>query len=497
MIFAASCFIPVEAAQRCGYDSLISLRDALYLKCKLLYESDIEDDPLTICQASLLLSHYISNLEPSANSEWLGIAIKYAKLDHINRYYYLVKKHMSKMKRVWWCCLIRDRIISLGMRCPIQILPQDFDLKQQGLTLEDLKDEIVNSEAYKPDTKSALGQVLASLCQFVVAVTDLTLTLYPVAKASESKANHQNTAMEELERASLLLLNWELDWMGQIDSRGFYSHPSIALYTNLIAIYHHSARIALCNRMCLLTDETDMERFGRCQSELVTSVASITNNVKQLLTNRVADRLPISAVAYTMLPQILLSVQSQLSTSEDKVQQETILVLLTEVNRQYSLRYYTGRILSLMWGALWLCQEFTASSVNTAGEDKLGTKYPSNLFQLRPREYMQLLRYVDESMTLTQDAIEANSMSFRASHTPSPSNLPVSSIPECEVSTGTPDTVWMKPMDNLYSGPRTELSQPSPRAESLFTSHLDAVEHSCDESQVFQDLVNYLPLLGE
>lgn len=198
-----------------------------------------------------------------------------------------------------------------------------------------------------------------------------------------------------------------------------------------------------------------------------------------------------------MLPQILLSVQSQLSTSEDKVQQETILVLLTEVNRQYSLRYYTGRTLSLMWGALWLCQEFTASSVNTAGEDKLGTKYPSNLFQLRPREYMQLLRYVDESMTLTQDAIEANSMSFRASHTPSPSNLPVSSIPECEVSTGTPDTVWMKPMDKFYSGPRAELSQPSPKAESLFTSHLDAVEHSCDESQVFQDLVNYLPLLGE
>lgn len=199
-----------------------------------------------------------------------------------------------------------------------------------------------------------------------------------------------------------------------------------------------------------------------------------------------------------MLPQILLSVQSQLSTSEDKVLQETILVLLTEVNRQYSLRYYTGRTLSLMWGALWLCRDFTASSVNTAGEDKrFGTKCPSSLFQLRPREYMQLLRYVDESMTLTKDAIEANSMSFRASHTPSPSNLPVSSIPECEVSIGAPDTVWMKPMDNLYSGPMTELSQPSPRAESLFTSHLDAVEHSCDESQVFQDLVNYLPLLGE
>ncbi|KAJ5419800.1 uncharacterized protein N7487_003350 [Penicillium crustosum] len=498
MLFAASCFIPVEAAQRCGYDSLISLRDALYVKSKLLYESDIEDDPLTICQASLLLSHYISDLEPSANSEWLGIAIKYAKLDHINRYHYLAKKHMPKMKRVWWCCLIRDRIISLGMRCPIQILPQDFDLKQRGITLEDLKDEIANSEAYKPDTKSALGQVLASLCQFVVAVTDLTLTLYPVAKVSASKANHQNTAMEDLERARLLLRNWELDWMGQIDSRGFYSHPSIALYTNLIAMYHHSARIALCSRMCLLTDETDMERFGRCQSELVASVASITNNVKQLLTNRVADRLPISAVAYTMLPQILLSVQSQLSPPEDKIQQETILVLLTEVNRQYSMRYYTGRTLRLMSSAIWLCQEFRASSVNTAREDKrFGTKYPPQVFQLRPREYMQLLRYIDESMTLTHDAIEANSISFRASHTPSPSDLPVSSTSEFDISVGMSDTVSMEAMDDLRSGLKTELSQSPPREEGLFTFHLDAVENSCDESEVFQDLVNYLPLLGE
>lgn len=199
-----------------------------------------------------------------------------------------------------------------------------------------------------------------------------------------------------------------------------------------------------------------------------------------------------------MLPQILLSVQSQLSPPEDKIQQETILVLLTEVNRQYSMRYYTGRTLRLMSSAIWLCQEFRASSVNTAREDKrFGTKYPPQVFQLRPREYMQLLRYIDESMTLTHDAIEANSISFRASHTPSPSDLPVSSTSEFDISVGMSDTVSMEAMDDLRSGLKTELSQSPPREEGLFTFHLDAVENSCDESEVFQDLVNYLPLLGE
>lgn len=199
-----------------------------------------------------------------------------------------------------------------------------------------------------------------------------------------------------------------------------------------------------------------------------------------------------------MLPQILLSVQSQLSTStEDKIQQEAILVLLTEVNRQYSLRYYTGRVLSLMWGALWLCQEFTTSSANKVREDKrLGTKYSPNVFQLRPREYMQLLRYVDESMPLTQDAIEANSKSFRKSPPPSPSDLPVSNTPEFDVSVRGADAVRMERMDNLNSSPRAELS-PSPRPEGLFNSHSDAVEHFCNESWVFEDLIDYLPLLGE
>lgn len=73
-----------------------------------------------------------------------------------------------------------------------------------------------------------------------------------------------------------------------------------------------SARISLCNRMCLLTDETDMERFGRCQSELVTSVTSITNNVEQLLTNRVADRLPISAYVSIFHPNFLTRISKSL-----------------------------------------------------------------------------------------------------------------------------------------------------------------------------------------
>lgn len=76
----------------------------------------------------------------------------------------------------------------------------------------------------------------------------------------------------------------------------------------LIAI-HRSARIALCNRICLLigyntylTDETDLFRIESCRAELSTAIRSTADNVKQLLLNGVADKLPISACVPRNLP---------------------------------------------------------------------------------------------------------------------------------------------------------------------------------------------------
>lgn len=54
--------------------------------------------------------------------------------------------------------------------------------------------------------------------------------------------------------------------------------------------------------MCLLvgyntylTDQTDMSRIESCQAELASAIRSTAENVKQLILNGVADKLPISA----------------------------------------------------------------------------------------------------------------------------------------------------------------------------------------------------------
>ncbi|KAL3474383.1 fungal-specific transcription factor domain-containing protein [Aspergillus californicus] len=443
MLFAASSFVPLEAAKECGYDSLLSARDDLYRRAKYLYESGNEKDRLIISQASLLLTYYTTDAERATNSRWLRIAIQYAKKEQAHLYHRLPQdlrpgRRISDLKRLWWCCMIRDRIISLGMRRPIQITPDEFDLHQPGLSLQDLEEESFQSEVYPPDTKIELCRVVASLCHLVVAVTDLIMLVYPTTQNMPLSLSDRRIELNRLEETKFTLLDWELSWVANPDGKEYYIHPSLTLYTNLCAIYFQSARIALCNRICLLighntylADETDLSRIESCRAELASAIRSTADNVKQLILNGVADKLPISAVAYTLLPQILLSIQTQLSTTpEDKQLHEIMLVFFVEVFRCFRNQYYTRLILAVSWKALELCQSHTnpllpATNTNTTAStlsDSEGNYsgdllkrddpndgrsigvdalfyYPS-LFQLRLNEYNRLLRYVDEFMSL-------------------------------------------------------------------------------------------------
>ncbi|KAL4918182.1 fungal-specific transcription factor domain-containing protein [Aspergillus aurantiobrunneus] len=435
MLFAASSFVPIEAAKECGYDSLISARDDLYRRAKRLYEGGVEKDRLVISQACLLLTYYTTDAERSTNSRWLRLAIRHAKKERAHLYHHLPQtglgsgRKSSDLKRLWWSCMIRDRIISLGMRRPLQITPDQFDLHQMGLSFQDLEEECLQSEVYTPDTKIALCRVLASLCHLIVAVTDIIMLVYPAAQGMPFSLADRRAQLNRLEETKFALLDWELSWVANPDGKEYYIHPSLTLYTNLCAIYFQSARIALCNRICLLigcstylSDETDVSRIEFCRAELATAIRSTADNVKQLILNGVADKLPISAVAYTLLPQILLSIQTQLSTSsEDKQIHEVMLVFFTEVSRFLRSQYYMRLILAVSWKALELCRPSTPllkssdTSIdrNASRNNELILKQPfftdlntnslyyfPGLFQLKLTEYIRLLRYVDEFMSL-------------------------------------------------------------------------------------------------
>ncbi|GES64570.1 hypothetical protein ATEIFO6365_0009005900 [Aspergillus terreus] len=503
MLFAASPLVPVEVAQQCGHETLLLARDDLYRRAKLLYESGAETDPLTIAQTTLLLSYYTTDSETSTNSTWLEIAIESAKEGNAHIYYSVPSPsgtNSTDLKRVWWCCLIRDRLISLGMRRPIQITPDEYDLPQQGLTFADLEDEAFHSEVYGLDTKTALSQVLASLCHFAVTVTDMAMIVYPTVRSRQSDREDPRKKIEKLERAKSALLKWELNWLEHMEGKDFYLHSSLALCCNLLSIYYQSARMAVSNHMCRLItmvkslEYEDLKRIEACRSDLVTAIGSTAQKVKEFIIHGVADKLPISAVAYTMLPQILLSIESELSkTPEDKQKREVMLVLFVEINRIFSSRYYTRRILDITWRALQLCQKASLSDEEASRTGLvLRADCSPVLFELRLTHYVRLLRYIDEVMSTLDHPVEKVSMLC-------PVDLALSDHVD---KLGPSIPTWMQSIEETYLG-REALHTWS---SSLFLSWSpadDASNASADSSEsnedadAFQQILECLPLLGE
>ncbi|KAL4887418.1 hypothetical protein BJY04DRAFT_212454 [Aspergillus karnatakaensis] len=422
MMFAASCFLPIEVARRCGYDSLLDARDDLYQKAKQLYNSTVEKDPLTIARATLLLTYYSSDSEVNANSDWLRIAIRHAKT---------AKATKSEMKRLWWSCLIRDRIISLGMRRSIQITAADSHLYPEMFTKEEFNDEAFGSRAYKPEIKAALFDLLISLCQFVTAVTELVTMAYPEPKVM-ARMDSPRVALAGLETAKSALLLWELDWMVYMEGRNFALHSAVPLFSGLLCIYYQSARVALCNRVCLVLNEMVdsttryLQNLDSCRSELAAAISSIADKVGHLITIKAIDKLPISIAAYTTTPFILLSITSQ-STSTGTIpnpnpkppQTKNPLPLFTAINHSLSLRFPTTRLSNLASRAIWLSKilQITPVPVNTTSHDTHTHSNRNNIFSLPLQQYTQLLRYIDASMSIPRDSARETSILYEATET--------------------------------------------------------------------------------
>ncbi|KAF5541765.1 fungal specific transcription factor factor domain-containing protein [Fusarium mexicanum] len=67
----------------------------------------------------------------------------------------------STLRRLWWCCIIRDRILPLDSRRSIQITPDHFDLKRNMLLgCIELEAEIGRSTIHCDDAKEGLSSII-------------------------------------------------------------------------------------------------------------------------------------------------------------------------------------------------------------------------------------------------------------------------------------------------------------------------------------------------
>lgn len=192
VMFAGTGYIDMRYLVAQGYDTRKAARRAYFGKCKALYDLDYELNREILVQSVLLMTYwYEAPDDPKDIWHWLGIAISVARTIGMNcdtSQTGLPLKTRHLWKRLWWCCFMRDRLISLGMRRPLRIHEGDSDLPM--LEVDDFETAamplelsrmlggcpVVKDES-KRITLARMCVSLCKLCQTVSPIFDLQYTL--------------------------------------------------------------------------------------------------------------------------------------------------------------------------------------------------------------------------------------------------------------------------------------------------------------------------------
>ena len=113
---------------------------------KALYQLGYEQNRISVVQALVLMSlWYLTPDDQMDAHHWLQIAVSIAHRASLNRdptFMNLSEDERRLRKRIWWCCLIRDPLLALGLKRSIIIMPEDHNVP--GLTLDDFDVENAN-----------------------------------------------------------------------------------------------------------------------------------------------------------------------------------------------------------------------------------------------------------------------------------------------------------------------------------------------------------------
>lgn len=259
-------FVSRDSIHAMGFPTIRVARAAIYRRAKLLFDFEAETSPAAVAQAALLLSFWSPSSSPGTktpNTAWLCTAIQHAKLAEAHRYASFTASRDSRranaLKRLWWCCILRDRIIGLGLRRSIHITRADFDFQANPpLNCADLADEIERSPVYNPGTKSCLIDILVHMVKLCVVLTDILTLVFPLDGTPGWGRLTAESDADRVLQCKAELCCWYKDttlnfpvFGGATNGRAGagttrvasaggreYCHDSIILYTNLMYMYY-------------------------------------------------------------------------------------------------------------------------------------------------------------------------------------------------------------------------------------------------------------------
>ncbi|KAF4420586.1 cutinase transcription factor 1 beta [Fusarium acutatum] len=350
MLFATSAYVPLPVLRQLGYYGICSARADLYRKAKLLFDMEAETAHLPMAQAALLLMNWVpespTTTSPVPYRTWLSLGIHHAKLINAHRHAGICdvgttenEPRSRTLRRLWWCCIICDRLSSLACRFRLQITPDMLDMENcVPLGFADLQSEIHRSSVFTPATKRQLISLFSKNLSLLMLLTEIIPVAYPFETRLESSPDFSVQEEENIGKSCDFLEEWYDTAKAEfppfhkpIAAEESDSANSIAVHTNLMYIYYHTACIALCNRRVFtqisgtgspdfhLEDFQDGNRRNDIRGDIEDSVKGLSKCIGSLTESRLIKYLPITVSGCLAIPLALHHMNTSLSYDDELV----------------------------------------------------------------------------------------------------------------------------------------------------------------------------------
>ncbi|KEF52111.1 uncharacterized protein A1O9_11737 [Exophiala aquamarina CBS 119918] len=139
IMFTGSSFVEIKMLRRMGFLTRKAARNAFFLKARLLYDMDYEQDCHSQIQALILMSTWWKTPKEQKDGwHWFGIALLLARTIGLHRdinAQNLSAKIRALRRRLWWSFIIRDTLTSIATNHIPLIRDSDFSVA--SLTLDD------------------------------------------------------------------------------------------------------------------------------------------------------------------------------------------------------------------------------------------------------------------------------------------------------------------------------------------------------------------------
>lgn len=324
MLFIVSPFVSQKTLSQLGFSSVPEARANFYRRAKTLFNLEEGRDDISTAQGALMLTYHAPNMKDRTNSFWMSTAIHFSRNANAHRYYDLEDhktayklsakpsvaiQRRTYLKRLWWCCVLRDKVMSLGMRRPMLINPADFDVVRPGLNEHDCSDEISGSSVYSSATKRVISQVFCALGELAGILTGVLDVCYPASGTRpRSDRPPAMVAQDYVAKLDAWYETSASQFQNSLARIGNNVEDQLVLVTNAAYIYYYIARASVYNYLShVLATHPEAAAgsettWGSPPAKVDESFRGVTKSLAELKRRDLVRYLPNTFVSMAILP---------------------------------------------------------------------------------------------------------------------------------------------------------------------------------------------------